>query len=57
MPNKPMAMAAPTGIQTVLSEMPDLFHICRQGNAIRATMAGRAPRRNALMAGWLHKSL
>lgn len=35
MPNRPMAMAAPTGIQTVLSEMPDLFHICRQGNAIR----------------------
>lgn len=53
MPSKPMAIAAPMGIQMVLSEMLDFRHICMQGNAISATIAGRAPRKKDwMMLSW-----
>lgn len=53
MPSKPMAIAAPMGIHMVLSEMLDFRHICMQGNAISATIAGRAPRKKDwMMLSW-----
>ena len=45
-------MAAPMGIQMVLSVIFDDRHICMAGRAIIATIAGRAPRKNPLQK-WL----